>query len=179
MAKVKGGKCSCLMRWCTLAWRVPLSLIAAPSAVRCGDLHGNSNPQTLDSSLRGAAFSSSRVSRPGKRKEILPNRSLPRERGFPPSCLSHFSLVEPCVQLVPTHKWDDVLLPVLSFKGMADQLSQIETSDKKSTFSQGWFLNYSLKSQNTGKQRSTVQFLKWLQCSVIAMVGNNPKTHQC
>ncbi|GAB0178632.1 hypothetical protein GRJ2_000328500 [Grus japonensis] len=36
----------------------------APSAVRCGDLHGNSNPQTLDSSLRGAAFSSSRVSRP-------------------------------------------------------------------------------------------------------------------
>ncbi|CAN8196646.1 unnamed protein product, partial [Coccothraustes coccothraustes] len=36
----------------------------APSCVRCGDLHGNSNPQTLDSSLRGAAFSSSRVSRP-------------------------------------------------------------------------------------------------------------------
>ncbi|KYO30299.1 hypothetical protein Y1Q_0022495 [Alligator mississippiensis] len=31
--------------------------------VGCGDLHGNSNPQTLDSSLRQAAFNSSKISR--------------------------------------------------------------------------------------------------------------------
>lgn len=48
-----------------------VSVIAALSTVRCGDLHGNSNPQTLDSSLRGAAFSSSRVLRPGKPEVIV------------------------------------------------------------------------------------------------------------
>ncbi|CAM2096683.1 unnamed protein product [Caretta caretta] len=40
---------------------LPLNL----STVGCGDLNGNANPQTLDSSLRGTAFSSSKVSRPG------------------------------------------------------------------------------------------------------------------
>lgn len=76
-----------LMGWCKVAWMVPLSLIAALSAVRCGDLHANSNPQTPDSSLWGAAFSSSGVSRPGKPEE-LSHMALPWRHGLLDNLLS-------------------------------------------------------------------------------------------
>lgn len=59
------------------------------------------------------------------------------------------------------HICDDVLLPGLSLKAVAVQLSWTEAFDKKSTFVQGWFLRYRLKKQNKG---STVQFFEWLWC---------------
>lgn len=155
------------MRRCKAAWPVPLSLIAALSAVRCGDLHGNSNPQILDSSLRGAAFSSSRVSRPGKPK-YAPGMSLPREHSLLASCLSDFFMVKPHMQLklskvIPMLVSDDKVLPVLSFKGTAIQPSQTETFDKKSTFTQRRLLSYRLKSCDVTKQ-SALWFFKWRLC---------------
>lgn len=122
-----------------------LCLIAAPSAVRCADLHGNSNPQTLDSSLRGAAFSSSRVSRPGKPKAITKKELT---SGVPLPVLSGFSLVKSPRQSGPVHLCDDGLLPGLSLKAVAVQLCWTEAFDKKSTFVQGWFLRCRLKKQN-------------------------------
>lgn len=67
-------------------------------------------------------------------------------------------MVKPCMQLVPVYIHDGVLLPVLSFKATAVQDSQIEIFDKKTTFTQGCFLSYSLESHHVAKQRSTVLF---------------------